>query len=189
MGAAHAFAAISIKQFRRRHIDGHADFIRPGLLKRDHGKELIAKPEPEAISFCAKASAGLIIKGIRKDLESFGVSFDEWFSEQSLYDSGSVDTVIQELEEKEIVYKKDGAVWFKTTDFGHDKDRVIIKSTGEPTYRLPDIAYHREKFKRGYDWMVDIFGSDHIATVPDVSFRNLRDCCFKKLVVRRIWTS
>ena len=75
------------------------------------------KSEQEAIAFCARAAAGLIIKGIRQDLESFGVTFHEWFSEQSLYDSGSVDTVIQELEERDIVYKKDGAVWFKTSQY------------------------------------------------------------------------
>ena len=66
------------------------------------------------------------------------------------------------------MYEKDGATWFRSTEFGQDQDRVIIKSTGEPTYRLPDMAYHREKFRRGFEWMVNVFGADHIATVPDV---------------------
>jgi arginyl-tRNA synthetase len=79
-----------------------------------------------------------------------------------------IDDVVETLRSKGLVYDEEGAVWFKTTEFGQEKDRVIIKSTGEPTYRLPDIAYHREKFRRGFDWLVDIFGSDHIATVPDV---------------------
>jgi arginyl-tRNA synthetase len=97
-----------------------------------------------------------------------GIEFDNYYNEHSLYDEGHIDSVVQELRDKGLVYEKDDAVWFETTKFGHEKDRVIIKKTGEPTYRLPDIAYHREKFKRGFDWMVDVFGSDHIATVPDV---------------------
>ena len=76
--------------------------------------------------------------------------------------------MVARLREKGLAYDHDGAVWFKTTEFGQEQDRVIIKSTGEPTYRLPDIAYHREKLRRGFDWLVNIFGSDHIATVPDV---------------------
>ena len=97
-----------------------------------------------------------------------GIRFDNYFNERSLYEDGKIDEVVAELRAKGHVYEKDGAVWFRTTDFGQDKDRVIIKNTGEPTYRLPDIAYHREKFRRNFDWLIDIFGSDHIATVPDV---------------------
>ena len=97
-----------------------------------------------------------------------GIVFDNYYNEHSLYDDGHIDAVVNELRGKGLVYEKDGATWFKTTDFGQEKDRVIIKSTGEPTYRLPDIAYHREKFRRNFDWLIDIFGSDHIATVPDV---------------------
>jgi arginyl-tRNA synthetase len=76
--------------------------------------------------------------------------------------------VIEDLRAKHLVYEKEGATWFKTTEFGQEQDRVIVKSSGEPTYRLPDIAYHCDKFNRGYDWMINVFGSDHIATVPDV---------------------
>jgi len=97
-----------------------------------------------------------------------GIAFDNYYNEQSLYEDGHIDSVVAELRAKGLVYEQEGAVWFKTTEFGQEKDRVIIKSSGEPTYRLPDIAYHREKFRRNFDWLVDIFGSDHIATVPDV---------------------
>jgi len=76
--------------------------------------------------------------------------------------------VVTQLRDKGLVYDKDGAVWFKTTEMGMEQDRVIIKSSGEATYRLPDIAYHREKFRRGFDAMINVFGADHIATVPDV---------------------
>ena len=109
-----------------------------------------------------------IFKTISSTLERMGIVFDNYYNERSLYDDGHIDSVVTELKEKGLVYEKDDATWFKTTEFGQEKDRVIIKSTGEPTYRLPDIAYHREKFRRNFDWLIDIFGSDHIATVPDV---------------------
>jgi len=109
-----------------------------------------------------------IFADISATLERMGIAFDNYFNEHSLYEDGKIDEVVAELRAKGYVYEKDGAVWFRTTEFGHEKDRVIIKNTGEPTYRLPDIAYHREKFRRNFDWLVNIFGSDHIATVPDV---------------------
>lgn len=109
-----------------------------------------------------------IFADIDDTLKRMGIFFDTYYNERSLYDKGLVDDVVTSLREKQLVYDQDGAVWFKATEFGQEKDRVIVKSTGEPTYRLPDIAYHREKFKRGYDRLIDIFGADHIATVPDV---------------------
>ena len=109
-----------------------------------------------------------IFKDISATLERMGIIFDNYYNEQSLYENGHIDDVVAELRAKGYVYEKDNAVWFKTTAFGQEQDRVIIKSSGEPTYRLPDIAYHREKFRRNFDWLVNIFGSDHIATVPDV---------------------
>ncbi|MBB5348795.1 arginine--tRNA ligase [Desulfoprunum benzoelyticum] len=109
-----------------------------------------------------------IFADISATLKRMGITFDNYFNEHSLYEDGKIDEVVAELRAKGYVYEKDGAVWFRTTEFGQEKDRVIIKNTGEPTYRLPDIAYHREKFRRNFDWLVDIFGSDHIATVPDV---------------------
>jgi arginyl-tRNA synthetase len=109
-----------------------------------------------------------IFANIEDTLTRLDIKFDSFYNEHSLYEKGLVDDVVARLREKGLVYDRDGAVWFKTTEFGQEKDRVIIKSTGEPTYRLPDIAYHREKLRRGFDWLVNIFGSDHIATVPDV---------------------
>ncbi len=109
-----------------------------------------------------------IFKDISATLKRMGIIFDNYFNERSLYEDGHIDDVVCKLRDKGYVYEKDNAVWFKTTEFGHEQDRVIIKSSGEPTYRLPDIAYHREKFRRDFDWLIDIFGSDHIATVPDV---------------------
>jgi arginyl-tRNA synthetase len=109
-----------------------------------------------------------IFKDISTTLERMGIVFDNFYNERSLYENGHIDDVVAELRAKGYVYEQDNAVWFKTTAFGHEQDRVIIKSSGEPTYRLPDIAYHREKFRRNFDWLIDVFGSDHIATVPDV---------------------
>jgi len=109
-----------------------------------------------------------IFQDISATLKRMGIVFDNYYNERSLYENGHIDDVVGKLREMGYVYEKDNAVWFKTTEFGHEQDRVIIKSSGEPTYRLPDIAYHREKFRRGFDWLIDIFGSDHIATVPDV---------------------
>ncbi|MEA2084702.1 MAG: arginine--tRNA ligase [Thermodesulfobacteriota bacterium] len=134
-------------------------------LKDEVGDSL--KDTDDVTVFKEKAEKA-IFKDIDNTLNRMEIHFDRYYNERSLYEDGLVDDVVSCLRDKGLVYDSDGAVWFKTTEFGQEKDRVIIKSTGEPTYRLPDIAYHREKFRRGYDWMVDIFGSDHIATVPDV---------------------
>jgi arginyl-tRNA synthetase len=109
-----------------------------------------------------------IFADIDATLKRIGISFDTYFNEHTLYEDGRIDQVVEVLRTKDLVYEKDGATWFKTSELGQEQDRVIIKSSGEPTYRLPDIAYHLDKFKRGYDWMINVFGSDHIATVPDV---------------------
>jgi arginyl-tRNA synthetase len=105
---------------------------------------------------------------IKRTLARMGVKFDVYYNEDTLYTSGKVYEVVEELRKRGLAYDKDGAVWFKLTELGLGQDRVIVKSTGEPTYRLPDIAYHRDKFIRGFDLIVDIFGADHIATAPDV---------------------
>lgn len=131
----------------------------------EHGDGL--KDVAEVTPFKERAEKE-IFKDISSTLKRMGIIFDNYYNERSLYDDGHIDDVVAELKSKGLVYEKDNATWFKTTEFGQEQDRVIIKSSGEPTYRLPDIAYHREKFRRNFDWMVDIFGADHIATVPDV---------------------
>ncbi|HIJ90212.1 MAG: arginine--tRNA ligase [Desulfobulbaceae bacterium] len=136
-----------------------------GELIKEHGDAL--KDEPDVMVFKNKAER-VIFDDINGTLHRLGIVFDNYYNEHSLYENGLVDDVVASLREKGLAYDQDGAVWFKGTEFDLPQDRVIIKSTGEPTYRLPDMAYHREKFRRGFDWMVDIFGSDHIATVPDV---------------------
>ena len=137
-----------------------------GLLKEEQGEKLNDKPDQEAIAFCARAAAGLIIKDIRQDLESFGVTFDEWFSEQSLYDSGRVDVVMKELQERGIVYKKDGAIWFKTSQYQDEKDRVVVRKNGQKTYFASDVAYHLDKYRRGFERVIDVWGADHHGYIP-----------------------
>jgi len=139
----------------------------------DIAREMIAeqgdslKDQADVAPFTKKAKE-MIFKDIAGTLERMGIVFDNYFNEHTLYENGHIDAVVSELRAKGLVYEKDGATWFKTSELGQDQDRVIIKSSGEPTYRLPDIAYHREKFRRNFDWLVNVFGSDHIATVPDV---------------------
>ena len=109
-----------------------------------------------------------IFADIRKTLHALGIVFKTYDNEHSLYTDGRITAVIQALKDRGLTYEQEGALWFKTSTLGNEKDKVIVKSSGEPTYRLPDIAYHVEKFRRGYDLMIDIFGADHIATYPDV---------------------
>ncbi|KPJ98846.1 MAG: arginyl-tRNA synthetase [Desulfobacterales bacterium SG8_35] len=136
-----------------------------GKLVAEKGDSL---KDMEDVSVFKEKAEQDIFANIAETLERLDIRFDNYYNEHSLYEKGLVDDVVARLREKSLAYDHDGAVWFKTTEFGQEQDRVIIKSTGEPTYRLPDIAYHREKLKRGFDWLINIFGSDHIATVPDV---------------------
>ena len=109
-----------------------------------------------------------IFSNIKNTLDSIGIKFDIFTKEGSFYENGAIDNVLKELKDKELSYEKDGAVWFKTSSLGKEEDKVLVKSSGEPTYRLPDIAYHADKVDRGFDLIVDIFGADHIDTYPDV---------------------
>jgi arginyl-tRNA synthetase len=136
------------------------------IIQEKYAQDLDAMPDDTAIAYCARVAAGIIIKGIRQDLEMFGVSFNRWFSEQSLYDSGSVDQVIAELQERNIVYEKDGATWFKTSEYQDEKDRVIVRQNGQKTYFASDVAYHLDKYRRGFEKVIDVWGADHHGYIP-----------------------
>jgi len=125
------------------------------------------KDEDDITIFKDKAEES-VFTDIKKTIARLKFKMDVFYNEKSLYDDGKIDEVIDLLKEKSLIFEKDGATWFQTSKLGKDQDRVLIKSTGEPTYRLPDIAYHREKLNRGFELIVDIFGADHIATYPDV---------------------
>ena len=109
-----------------------------------------------------------ILGDIREDLAEFRVTFDNWFSEQSLFDSGLVDAVIEKLQQASFIYEKEGALWFRSTAFGDEKDRVVVRDNGVKTYFASDIAYHLNKFERGFEHLIDIWGADHHGYIPRV---------------------
>jgi len=131
-----------------------------------NGEQFLQSSEEEALKFFRKYAAQWVLTGIKKDLSDFRVEFDNWFSEQTLYDDDSVDRSISWLREKGFVYDKDGAVWLKSSAFKDDKDRVVVKQSGEQTYFCSDIAYHQNKIQRGFSRLIDLFGADHHGYVP-----------------------
>ncbi len=151
--------------FPEDHYQG--EYIRE-IAQRLHDERgtALAEEPPEGI-FKDRAEQE-IFEDIKKTLAGLGIVFDVFYNENSLYEAGKIKEVIAALDSAGLTYEKDGAKWFKATAVGGEQDKVIVKSTGEPTYRLPDIAYHIEKFRRGFELVIDIFGSDHIATYPDV---------------------
>ncbi len=137
------------------------DYVREiaaGLIK-----DGISIPEDEnrAIPFLARFAAEIVMTGIQGDLEGFRVHFDNYYRETSLYERGLVEDTIRVLKEKGCLFEEEGALWFKSSLLGDEKDRVIVKSDGEKTYLASDIAYHRDKFDRGFELLIDIWGSDH----------------------------
>jgi len=127
---------------------------------------VVAMDEPAAIKACSAFGVEHVLEWISDDLEAFGIRFDNWFSEQSLYDRNMVETELAKLAEKGLSFTQDDALWLRTTDYGDDKDRVLIKSDGSPTYFASDVAYHMEKFDRGFERVIDVWGADHHGYVP-----------------------
>ena len=143
------------------------EYIRDfATIIREQRDDLPDLDEAEAISCCAQFAAENILSGIRDDLESFGVTFDRWYSEQSLFDAGSVEAALTDFRNRDVIYEKDGALWFRTSDYGDEKDRVVVKNDGQTTYFASDIAYHQEKFDRGFDRVIDVWGADHHGYIP-----------------------
>ena len=132
-------------------------------IVNEHGKDL-ESDNPIFRDFTEKE----IFANIENTLENLGIKFDVFTKEGTFYKNGAIENVLKILKEKNLSYEKDGAVWFKTSSLNKEEDKVLVKSSGEPTYRLPDIAYHADKVDRGFDLIVDIFGADHIDTYPDV---------------------
>lgn len=130
------------------------------------GAEILALPETEGRGICARYAADSIMAGIKEDLNAFGVGHNVWYSEQSLYDSGKVEKAIEDLKARGVIYENDGAWWFRTTDYGDEKDRVVVRSNGDTTYFASDIAYHMEKYDRGFDRVIDVWGADHHGYIP-----------------------
>ncbi len=154
--------------FPKDHYQG--DYIKEiaeEILKAESDK-FKNKPEEEVLDFFIQRAVEKIFAGIKEDLRIFGVHFDNWFSERTLHESSQVEQSLRELEKRGFLYEQDGALWFRTSQFGDEKDRVVRRSNGELTYFAADIAYHLNKIQRGYDLLVDIWGADHHGYVPRV---------------------
>ncbi len=151
-----------------RTVDFHKDLYQGDYIKdlavelkgRD-GDKYLDMPEEEAVSIIYPEAAYKILDGIKADLRAFGVSHDNWFSERSLFETAQVDATLDDLKKRGCLYEEGGALWFASTRFGDDKDRVLVKSSGDKTYFASDIAYHRDKFSRGFDLVINIWGADH----------------------------
>ena len=133
------------------------------LIMHENGEDL-----KSADPIFKEKAEKVIFADIEKSLRNLGIHFDQFTNEKTFYKNGEIDRFLEELKAKNLIYEKDGATWFRATDLGKEQDRVYIKSTGEPTYRVPDTAYHRDKINRGFDLIIDIFGADHADTYPDV---------------------
>ena len=142
-----------------------------GNYIKDIAKEIFDKSSEDFIQtieyFKDYAEKNIFIE-IKKSLKKLGIKFDAFTNEKMFYENGDIELLISELKKKKLIYEKDGAKWFRATDLGKEKDKVYIKSTGEPTYRVPDTAYHRNKLDRKYDLIIDVFGADHADSYPDV---------------------
>lgn len=135
------------------------------FLERN-GQEVLAAPERERRDRLGRFAVERIVGWQRAALEAYGVTFDNWFSERALRERGEPERAIEALRRRGFLYEQEGALWFRSTAFGDDKDRVLVKSDGEITYFLPDVAYHQDKFARGFDQVIDLWGPDHHGYVP-----------------------
>ncbi|MBP1759624.1 MAG: arginyl-tRNA synthetase [Firmicutes bacterium] len=131
-----------------------------GLIAKVGDKYLSVEPGLRR-EFLVRYALDEKMRNIRETLQDFGVEYDVWFNEQSLHDSGAVRSTMEELEKKGYIYEKEGAHWLRSTQFGDEKDEVVIRSNGSPTYFAADIAYHRNKFDRGFNKVINIWGADH----------------------------
>lgn len=137
-------------------------------IVESHGKQFLKQPQEAVIPFFSRKAWEIILEGIKKDLTDFNVVHDHWFSEQSLFNTGTVERALEILSNKGLLYQSEGALWFKATAFGDEKDRVVVRGKGAMTYFASDIAYHLNKFERSFDLIIDIWGADHHGYVPRI---------------------
>jgi len=136
-------------------------------IAEEMGDRFLQMPKDKAIAAIGKIGLEKMLRGIEEDLSMIGIRYDSWYSEQSLYDDGYFDKIMAILQERGYTVEKEGAIWFKATELGGDKDEVLIRSDGTPGYFASDIAYHYNKFVvRGFDWVIDVWGADHQGHVP-----------------------
>jgi arginyl-tRNA synthetase len=122
--------------------------------------------DPDDLDAVGRRGVELVLDGVRASLDRFGVHFDGWFSERGLYSRGEVEAALQRLERSGHTYRSEGALWLRSTDFGDDKDRVLVRADGDPTYLAADVAYHRDKLERGFDRLINVLGADHHGYAP-----------------------
>ncbi|BCB05971.1 arginine--tRNA ligase [Bacillus sp. KH172YL63] len=149
--------------------DGYhgADIIGIGKkLVEEYGSKYAEVSDEERYKFFREYGLKVEMAKLQKDLEMFRVPFNVWYSETSLYENGKIDAALDKLKENGHVYEEDGATWFRSTELGDDKDRVLIKNDGTYTYLTPDISYHQDKFERGHDVLINIWGADHHGYIP-----------------------
>ncbi|WP_347320963.1 arginine--tRNA ligase [Rossellomorea sp. RS05] len=149
--------------------DGYhgADIIQIGKdIADEHGRTYAEASEEDRYAFFREYGLKTEMAKLQKDLEMFRVPFNVWYSETSLYNNGKIDAALQTLKDNGHVYEKDGATWFQSSELGDDKDRVLIKNDGTYTYLTPDISYHKDKFDRGHDVLINIWGADHHGYIP-----------------------
>ncbi|MBM7704093.1 arginine--tRNA ligase [Metabacillus iocasae] len=143
------------------------DIIKIGKgLADTHGDQYIQVSEEERLAFFRQYGLEYEMEKLKRDLEEFRVKFDVWYSETSLYKNGKIDDALSTLREQGHIFEEEGATWFRSTTFGDDKDRVLIKNDGSYTYLTPDIAYHQDKIKRGFNKLINIWGADHHGYIP-----------------------
>ncbi|KAB2333159.1 arginine--tRNA ligase [Cytobacillus depressus] len=135
-------------------------------LADEYGDKYVLADEQERFDFFREYGLKYEMAKLKTDLEEFRVPFDVWYSETSLYHNGKIDTALQALKDNGHIYEEDGATWFRSTTFGDDKDRVLIKNDGSYTYLTPDIAYHKDKLERGFEKLINIWGADHHGYIP-----------------------
>ncbi|MCM3093942.1 MULTISPECIES: arginine--tRNA ligase [unclassified Cytobacillus] len=135
-------------------------------LADEYGDKYVNADEKERFDFFREYGLKYEMAKLKQDLEDFRVPFDVWYSETSLYNNGKIDTALQALKDNGHIYEEEGATWFRSTAFGDDKDRVLIKNDGSYTYLTPDIAYHKDKLERGFEKLINIWGADHHGYIP-----------------------
>ena len=147
----------------------HGEYVRELAQQVAAAAPTLAEQDPErAIPACAERASQILLEEIRSDLRAFGVTFDSWFSEKSLFESGQVETALATLRAGGYLYEEGRAIGFRASDFGDEKDRILIRGTGEPTYFTSDIAYHANKIRRGFGRLINIWGADHGGYIPRV---------------------
>ena len=170
----------------------HGDYIKvlAQAMDREKGARLLTLDPENARRECGQWASRELVRAIQEDLARFGVEFETWYSEASLFASGKIQAALNDLEQRDLVFTRDGATWFRSSRFQDEKDRVVCKQDGDYTYLASDIAYHFDKLRRGYEWLINIWGADHHGYVPRmqavIKAFGHGDDCFRVVLVQMV---